>query len=192
MLRKFLGKISDMVKDKPLLSVLLLGLIVRLLAAIFSKGFLTLDDHHNFVIDADMIASGIPLQPDYKDSAFFPGIGALVMIVGRALGNTSPDIEMLTLRIFQGIFSLLAVFFVFRILEKTVYKSAATIGGILTAVLFIIPITAVHQFEEAFCQIPLLASIWLITKMSPASITVFVKVKLTVVEAANAAASNVI
>jgi hypothetical protein len=33
---------------------------------------------------------------------------------------------------------------------------------------------------------------WFITKISPASITVFVKVKLTVVEAANAAPSNVI
>ena len=33
---------------------------------------------------------------------------------------------------------------------------------------------------------------WFIIKMSPASITVLVKVKLTVVEAANAAASNVI
>ena len=33
---------------------------------------------------------------------------------------------------------------------------------------------------------------WFIIRMSPASITVFVSVKLTVVEAANAAASNVI
>ena len=33
---------------------------------------------------------------------------------------------------------------------------------------------------------------WFIIRMSPASITVLVKAKLTVVEAANAAASNVI
>lgn len=143
---------------------MLLGLLIRLVAAIFSKGFLTLDDHFNFVVDADMIANGDPLPTDYKDSPLYPSFGALIMIICRALGDTSPDFEMLSIRITQGLLSIFVIYFVYKILEIKINKSAAMLGGLITTTLFVVPIMAVHQFEEALCQVPLLASIWILLK----------------------------
>ena len=157
-------KLISTFNRQPLLCILLLGLSLRVIAAFFSKGFLTLDDHFNFVFDADMLANGYALPSDYKDSPLYPAFGAAMMTIGRMLGNTSPDVEMLSIRLIQGVFSLLVVYFVYRILEMKADKSAAAVGGLMVATLFIIPIMAVHQFEEAICQIPLLASVWIITK----------------------------
>jgi hypothetical protein len=131
-------------------------------AALFSKGFLTLDDHFNFVVDADMIADGYRLPSDYKDSPLYPFFGATIMVIGRMLGNLSPDIEILSIRIIQGLLSLFVIYFVYKILESKVGKSSAILGGLITTTLFIMPIMAVHQFEESLCQIPLLASIWIL------------------------------
>src|SRR5439155_983113 len=47
-----------------------------------------------------------------------------------------------------------------RILERTATPRTALLGGLLVATFFALPITAVHQFEEAVCQVPLLASCW--------------------------------
>jgi len=125
---------------------------------------LTLDDHFNFVVDADTIASGNPLPKDYKDSPLYPSFGALIMCIGRAMGNNSPDFEMFTIRLVQGLLSLFVIYFVYKILDFTTDKTTALLGGFLASTLFVIPITAVHQFEEAVCQVPLLASIWILTK----------------------------
>ncbi|MBI5022027.1 MAG: glycosyltransferase family 39 protein [Ignavibacteriales bacterium] len=168
----------DRFNRNPLTFLLLFGLLIRLIAAFFSKGFLTLDDHFNFVVDADMISRGFPLPHDYKDSPLYPYFGAIMMMLGRALGNSSPDIEMLTIRLVQGILSLLVIYFVYKILESKTDKIQASIGGLMATSLFIIPIMAVHQFEEALCQIPVLVSIWIIRKQeeqnsfNPISITV--------------------
>ncbi len=157
-------KIIERFSRKPLLYLLLIGLSFRFLASIFSKGFLTLDDHFNFVVDADTIASGNQLPTDYKDSPLYPSFGALIMYTSRALGINSPDYEMFTIRFVQGLLSLFVIYFVYKILELKTDKTTAFLGGFLTSTLFIIPITAVHQFEEVICQVPLLASIWILIK----------------------------
>ena len=154
----------DRFNRNPLPFLLLFGLLIRLIAAFFSKGFLTLDDHFNFVVDADMISRGFPLPHDYKDSPLYPYFGAIIMTIGRTLGNSSPDIEILTIRLVQGILSLFVIYFVYKILESKTDKNLASIGGLMATTLFIIPIMAVHQFEEALCQIPLLAAIWILQK----------------------------
>lgn len=157
-------KIIDRISRNPLPYILISGLLIRLIAAFYSKGFLTLDDHFNFVVDADMISRGFPLPADYKDSPLYPYFGATVMAIGRALGNSSPDLEMLTIRFVQGMLSLFVIYFVYKILDLKAGRPAAAAGGFLTATLFIIPVSAVHQFEEALCQVPLLAAVWMLQK----------------------------
>ncbi|MBM4165571.1 MAG: hypothetical protein FJ218_01385 [Ignavibacteria bacterium] len=148
----------------PLRFLLLIGFVVRIIAAIFSKGFLTLDDHFNLVVDADMLARGIQLPLDYKDSVLYPWSVSLIMSGMRFLGNTSPDTEMLVIRLSQAVFSTLGIFFVYRILQKIDGEESANLGGLLYATYFLLPITSVHQFEESVCQVPLLASLWLSVK----------------------------
>ena len=151
-------------REHPLRTLILFGFTVRIIAAIFSKGFLTLDDHFNLVVDADTIANGIKLPLDYKDSVLYPWSVSLIMSAIRFFGNTSPDMEMLVVRLLQAAFSTLGIYFVYKILETISGEESANLGGLLMASFFILPITAVHQFEESICQIPLLASIWFVVR----------------------------
>jgi hypothetical protein len=168
--------------------VLLLGGALRLLAAIFSQGFLASDDHHVVITAADRIASGDGLPATYARSALFPAAIAGVMTIIRSLGVRDPSIEMMFVRLAQAAYSLLVVYFVYRILqtsrpspqtsppgppslrsgqalslsgegERTRLNAAIT-GGFLAAVFFAMPVTSVHQLEESVCQVPLLAAYW--------------------------------
>lgn len=150
--------------------MLLLGGALRLLAAILSQGFLASDDHHVVVAAADQIASGVGLPATYARSALLPGAIAAIMTVGRTLGIHDPGIEMLLVRLVQAAYSLLVVYFVYRLLasppdpsrsgEEGLQLRGAVIGSMLAAAFFAMPVTAVHQLEESVCQVPLLAAFW--------------------------------
>lgn len=148
----------------PLVILIIFGIILRILASFFSKGFLTLDDHHNLVIDADILARGLSLPAEFKDSALYPLVVSFIMQIVRIFGINSPDTEMLFVRLAHGLFSVVGIFLVFKILEAKVDKRSAAIGGIFMAAFFVMPIFSVHQFEEVICQIPLLASVWYIIR----------------------------
>ena len=148
-------------------------------AAIFSQGFLASDDHHVVIAAADQIATGAGLPATYARSALLPSAIAAIMTVTRTLGIHDPGIEMLFVRLMQAVYSLLVVYFVFRILssppdplsasppdprslsgEGGLRLRGAVIGGLLAAVFFAMPVTSVHQLEESVCQVPLLAAYW--------------------------------
>jgi hypothetical protein len=146
--------------ERPLVAVMVLGAAVRLITAIFSQGFLAIDDHHVLVDAAERLASGLRLEAAYKRSILYPGAVALVMRAMRALGDPSPSDEMLVVRLLQAAFSVLDIYFVYRILERIATPRTARLGGLLVATCFVLPITSVHQFEETVCQVPLLGSVW--------------------------------
>lgn len=129
-------------------------------AAVFSGGFLASDDHHVVIGAADQIASGVGLPPTYARSALFPGVIAGIMTVTRAVGIHDPGVEMLIVRLLQALYSLLVVYFVYRLLERELGEGSALFGGVLAAAFFVMPVTAVHQLEESVCQVPLLAACW--------------------------------
>lgn len=133
---------------------------MRLLAAVFSQGFLASDDHHVVITAADQIASGAGLPATYARSALFPGIIGAIMAVTRALGIGDPGLEMLVIRLFQAAYSVLVVYFVYRIVERSAGRDSAMLAGLLAAAFFAMPVTAVHQLEESACLVPLLAALW--------------------------------
>ncbi len=82
------------------------------------------------------------------------------MAVSRSIGIRDPGVEMLIVRLIQGLYSLFVVYFVYRILERSSGRDSALLGGLLAAAFFAMPVTAVHQLEESVCQVPLLAACW--------------------------------
>lgn len=82
------------------------------------------------------------------------------MAVTRGIGIHDPGVEMLIVRLIHAAYSLLVVFFVYRILERLCGRESAMLGGLLAAAFFAMPVTAVHQLEESVCQVPLLATCW--------------------------------
>ncbi|HKC37928.1 MAG TPA: glycosyltransferase family 39 protein, partial [Gemmatimonadales bacterium] len=134
--------------------------LLRVLAAVFSGGFLASDDHNVVITAADQIASGVGLPPTYARSALFPGAIAAIMTVTRGIGIHDPGVEMLIVRLVHAFYSLLVVYFVYRLLERELGQPSAMLGGVLVAAFFAMPVTAVHQLEESVCQVPLLAACW--------------------------------
>ena len=82
------------------------------------------------------------------------------MTVTRGIGIHDPGVEMLVVRLVQAAYSLLAVYFVYRLLERSLGSESAMLGGLLAAAFFAMPVTAVHQLEESACIVPLLAACW--------------------------------
>ena len=109
---------------------------------------------------ADQIASGTGLATTYARSVLLPGVIGAIMALGRNIGIHDPGHEMLLVRLMQAAYSLLAVYFVYRIVERSLDKDSALLGGLLAAAFFAMPVTAVHQLEESVCQVPLLAACW--------------------------------
>ncbi len=101
---------------------------------------------------------GLPLT--FERSALFPGVIAGIMTVTRGIGIHDPGVEMLVVRLVQAAYSLLAVYFVYRLLERAMGPESAMLGGLLAAAFYAMPVTAVHQLEESVCQVPLLAAFW--------------------------------
>jgi len=102
-----------------------------LLAAVFSGGFLASDDHHVVIGAAEQIAGGIGLPSTYERSALFPGVIAGIMTVTRGVGIHDPGVEMVVVRLLQALFSLLVVYFVYRLLERSLGARSAMLGGLL-------------------------------------------------------------
>jgi len=82
------------------------------------------------------------------------------MTVARGIGIHDPGVEMLLVRLVQAAYSLLVVYFVYRLLERSLGRESALLGGLLAAAFFAMPVTAVHQLEESVAQVPLLAACW--------------------------------
>ena len=82
------------------------------------------------------------------------------MTVARGIGVHDPGVEMLLVRLAQAAYSLLVVYFVYRLLERLFSRESAMLGGLLAAAFFAMPVTAVHQLEESVAQVPLLAACW--------------------------------
>jgi len=137
-----------------------MGALLRLLAAVFSGGFLASDDHNVVIGAAERIASGVGLPLTFERSALFPGVIAGIMTVTRGIGIHDPGVEMLVVRLVQAAYSLLAVYFVYRLLERAMGPESAMLGGLLAAAFYAMPVTAVHQLEESVCQVPLRAAFW--------------------------------
>jgi hypothetical protein len=101
---------------------------------------------------------GLPVT--YARSALFPAVIAAIMTVARGIGIHDPGVEMLLVRLIQAVYSLLVVYFVYRLLERSLGRESAMLGGLLAAAFFAMPVTAVHQLEESVAQVPLLAACW--------------------------------
>ena len=160
--------------DDPLVIIMGLAILFRLLAAIFAKGWGMLDDHFLVIEAPQSWVFGYDYNswlPGSKDNIgpsghnfFYPGIQFLLFTGMKWLQINDPQIKMLIVRILHGAFSLITVYFGYRIVERLEDKKSAKLAGILLAVYFFMPWTSVRNLVETVCIPFLMLGFWQLIK----------------------------
>ncbi|MCP4566660.1 MAG: hypothetical protein GY841_03655 [FCB group bacterium] len=149
------------IKSHPLAAVIIVALLLRLTAAIFSQGFIHSDDHYDSVdvayfwlqnglwnIDGGLSwkeypASTIGRFPLY--TMFLFGVMKLHTLVGI----TALDKMMYTIRFLHALISLLPVWVVYQILRRQTGRVRwAVLGGLMVALHFGMPFLGVRNLIE--------------------------------------------
>ena len=158
-------------EEKPLVIILFLGILFRLLAVIFSKGFAFHDDEFLVLDPAGSWVDGY----DYNQwlggraemnnapegpSLFFPGLHYFVLYYLKWRGMTDPQHKMYIIRALLALWSLITITAGYKIANLFGGKKVARQAGILLAILWFMPMLSVRNLVEMFCIPPLMLATW--------------------------------
>jgi hypothetical protein len=153
-------------------TILIAGFILRIVAAIFSKGYGMHDDHF-LTIEASsswtegrdynkwLPNEGTPKNVPQGHSFTYVGLNFFLFKCLKTCGIHDPQVLMMINRLLHGIFSLLVIYFGIRITEKLSNKNNAITVGWLLALLWAMPFLSVRNLVE-ITSIPFLMwGVWL-------------------------------
>lgn len=156
-------------------TIVFIGLIFRLIAAIFSEGYGMHDDHFLTIEASASWANHYDYNhwlPWTKDSTGKPeghsftyvGLNYLFFAICKAIGFVNPKGLMIVNRIWHALLSTLVIYFGIKITEKlSSRKNAITVGWIL-ALLWLMPFMSVRNLVEMVAIPFLMWGIWYLLK----------------------------
>ena len=172
-------------------TILFAGLVIRLIAAIFSEGYGMHDDHYLVIEAAGSWVDGHDYNhwlPWTKTNTGMPeghsftyvGINFILLYLMKAIGMADPKLLMLFIRVIHALFSLLVIYYGYKITEKLSNKKTASYAGWLLALLWAMPFLSVRNLVEV-ASIPFLMwSVWLTIRDNKRSSMFFAGVLLGV------------
>jgi hypothetical protein len=174
----FLSSLQKKFTDKPLLWIILLAFMVRMLAVIFAKGYMMHDDHFLTIEPSGSWADGANFNhwlPGIGNnnphpepiSFFYLGFLYAIFKVLKMFGLEDPDTQMYFMRFIHASYSLLIVYFGFRIAEILSDKKRAIQVGLLLAFIAILPNFSVRNLVEMVCIPPLMGGFYILLKNVP-------------------------
>ncbi len=162
-------------KYTPLQIILGLGILFRLLAVIFSKGFGWFDDHFLVVEAAQSWVDGYDYNywlpdvnfPDRQPQGhplFYVGIHYYIFKFFTFIGLTDPQTKMFYLRLLHSAWSLLIITYGYKITEHLSNKKTALYVAGFLSLFWFMPFLSVRNLVEFVCVPPLLIATWLLLK----------------------------
>ena len=151
--------IKSFINKYPLPSILILAFMIRLIAVCFSGGFMMFDDHfllveipHAWTVDYDydfwLPHPNSPTGGPAGFSLFYPGLQYAFFEICSALNINHPQTIMWINRLFHALFSLVTIYYAYKIAEKLGSKKSAFTVGILLSTLAIFPNMSVRTLVE--------------------------------------------
>ncbi len=160
--------------EKPLLLILIAAAFFRLLAAVFSKGYGMHDDHFLVIEIAQswvdrcyenwLPFDGSSITYPSGHSLFYPGLHFLLFRLLEHWNVLDPQVKMLYVRLLHALFSLLTVYYAYRIAGFYSGVKVARSVGIILALLWFMPMLSVRNLVEVVCVPFLLIPTWFIVK----------------------------
>lgn len=152
----------------PLAFIMVLALSIRILAAFYSRGYAFHDDHFDVIEIAQHWLTGIPdwLHEDLppRHSMFYVGPHYILFYACEYLGISDPGNKMLIVRLLHGLYSILIVYYGYKITEKLSGQRDARLAGLMLALMWFMAFMSVRNLVEMVCIPPSLAAFYLILK----------------------------
>jgi hypothetical protein len=159
----------------PLRFAIFAGLILRLIAVIFSKGFGFFDDHFLVLEAAQSWVDGTdynywlpsandPTRQPQGHPYFYVGIHFLLLKFQTMLGLTDPQGKLYLIRLLHALWSLLIVYFGFKIAYNKSNLKVASWVGLALALYWFFPFLTVRNLVEVACIPPMVIATWLVVK----------------------------
>ena len=157
----------------PLQQLLIIGLMLRLLSVIFSKGFGWHDDHFLIIESSSSWADGFdynnwlpsaddPNRVPQGHSLFYVGIHYYLFVFYKAIGIADPEVKMYFIRLLHALWSLLIIRYTYKITEQYASQKVAWYAGLFSALYWFMPFISVRNLAEFVCVPPILMSIYLL------------------------------
>lgn len=159
----------------PLRFAIFAGLLFRLFATIFSKGFGFFDDHFLILEAAQSWVDGTdynywlpsesdPTRQPQGHPYFYVGIHFLLLKFQTMLGLTDPQGKLYLIRLLHALWSLLIVYFGFKIAYKKSNLKVASWVGLALSLYWFFPFLSVRNLVEIACIPPMVIATWLVVK----------------------------
>jgi len=140
-------------------TILIVAVLIRLIAAIFSQGYGMHDDHFLIVeasaswVDGFDYNHWLPWSPGSTGSPeghsfTYVGLNFFIFSALKGIGIADPKVLMLFNRLIHALFSLLIVKYGYLITEKLSNKKNAVTVGWLLALLWVLPFLSVRNLVE--------------------------------------------
>ena len=151
-------------KDHPLPALLLIALVPRLVAVVFSKGYGMHDDHFGPVEQPFIIMHYFTYWTGrvipHGHSIVYPTIHYLLFNVLESIGVYDPQDKMFVVRLLHALYSLLVVYFGYKIAAVLSDESTAKKAGLVLALFWVLPFLSVRDLIEVVCIPPLMAGFY--------------------------------
>ena len=172
-----IAKLQKYYQNHPFKLILFVGLIFRLIAAIFSEGFAFQDDHFLVIEIAQHWVDGIPNEwlPAFGakvpsgHSLFYAGLHYYFFEILKFFGLVNPEIKMLLVRLIHALYSLSIVYLGYKITQLvSTQKSAITVGWLLS-IFWIFPLLSVRNLVEMVSIPPIMLATYGLLKYKNSS-----------------------
>ncbi len=149
------------------------GIVFRLLAVIFSKGYAMMDDHYLVIEQAQQWVDNFDDNkwlPAYGaktpsgHSLFYVGIHYVLLKCLEFFGIFDPQVKMYFVRFFLAAYSLLIIWFGYKITFHLSEIKSAKLVALLLAILWVFPFLSVRNLVEYSCIPFFLWGLWLVIK----------------------------
>lgn len=168
------NKIRDSWEHQPLTLIILVGAVLRLIAALFSKGYGMHDDHFLIIEAAQSWIDGY----DYNNwlpenspngrptghSFFYVGLHYLLFRFLEMVSITDPQFKMFVVRLIHAALSMVTVVIGYRMTCKIAGEKTGKLAGLVLAVWWFMPILSVRNLVEVVCIPPLMYATWVLFK----------------------------
>ncbi|MBQ6269491.1 MAG: glycosyltransferase family 39 protein [Bacteroidetes bacterium] len=166
-MNKFLAFCKKQYEERPLLCIMIIAFIPRILSAIFAKGYGMHDDMFGPVQSMQEALDNIDtLYNDEPRLILYPFVQYLIFGVCEFFKIFDPQSKMYVVRIIHALYSLLSVYFSYKITLLISNEKTAKKVGIILALLWVLPYMSVRNLVEVVCIPPLMAAVYFIIQIT--------------------------